>query len=312
MKPNNETCDGCMDMSCYRPRKHLSISSLCVAGRCPRKFYYQYGLGLRRVSATNAMTYGTAIHRAVEHAYDGDIDAAMKAFQESFGDTECDEKRNPRRAEALLRDYMRTHRAGGSFYQLIEPPRVVQAAEELSRYELVFAIDVGIDIPFVGRIDGVGKSTDTDELWAVEFKTSSRLGSQFLRGFQTNPQVIGYALALEQTTGKPVAGTIIEGLLAAKASTNTLLAPIHVAQHSKQQFVQWIIQISATISAWEQTEQFPQNFATCTPYPAFGSHGFPCDYEDLCLSVEPENLYGMFDVSPDKPFLAEGEEVKDG
>jgi hypothetical protein len=205
----------------YKPREWLSISSLVSFARCPRKFFY--GSGCRLISYTEkaALDFGTAIHKGFPECLVGEhgtkLPRAMSGFMSCWRQELDDEKRNVARAQAMFNDVILTHY--NSIYKLLPPPAGVLSIEDkVNDYEIPFAIDIGLDVPLVGRIDGWGSHRDTNELWAIELKTSSELSPRFLDSFQLNPQPLCYTLALKQLTGEKVRGCMIEGLSVSRST----------------------------------------------------------------------------------------------
>ncbi len=267
-KANSSYCGRvCMDE--YRPRKHISPSSFCKLARCPRLFYYQYGLGLNKVGRDDtALKYGSAIHYALPECYPSGrgIDAALEAFSGVWQDydSKLDPKRNTARARLMLSDFLYKHRAENSNYTLVPPPLGADPLEKISDNEVAFALDMGLSIPVVGRVDALGRDNLSGKLWAVEYKTSVRLGAQFLGGFRLSPQILTYTMALRILTDEQVDGCVMEGLLSAKTKTETLSHPIWVTEHSSEEIISWYKYWWTKLGEFENTECFPKNLNMCT------------------------------------------------
>jgi hypothetical protein len=231
------------------------------------------------------------------------MDAFLSIWQDR--DSLGDDKRNSRRAKLMLMNFMATHEGHRSIYTLIKPPPTnLQIEDPTSDNEIAFAIDVGLDIPVVGRIDGAANHRDIpDELWGVEYKTGSEMSTRFLTSFDADPQVGIYTLALSSLYNKRARGVIIEGLLVAKTTVNSMSYPVFVNDTFLEDTIQWIQWQYAQLKSFEERKHFPKNRAACTPYPGFGSPGYMCDYADLCSVPDWTRLSGQYEISEEKVFV---------
>jgi len=287
----------------YEPKPHCSVSSLCCMYRCPRYYFYRCGCRLGLEGEHPALKFGEAIHAAIPYAFIGDIEKAMSLFSTVWGTTPEDRKRNPIRAEAMLKDFARAHQSGNSIYTpLPAPPNRATTERALSEYEVPFVVDVGIPVPFVGRIDCRGKHRDTGKTWGVEYKTTSELGQCFINSFALSPQVLCYALALKVLVDEDLEGYFIEGLLVAEKSCNTLAIPITIRPHFIKAALQWIGNTYSKIQACEENQDFPPDYAGCNPYHAFGRAGYSCMYEPLCSVEDWTSLKDMYIQFPEYVF----------
>jgi len=95
--------------------EYIDASSISTFARCPARFFFKRVLGLSQPGAKRiAPDYGTAIHRALPHCYNGTngVATAMHEFRcawsaMDYGDD--DEKRNTERAEHVLADFAMRH-----------------------------------------------------------------------------------------------------------------------------------------------------------------------------------------------------------
>jgi len=283
-----------------REVKWLSYSSAKEIHRCRRRFFWHKKLGLTKPFSVDAMKYGAAIHYALPHAQRGDIAMAMAAFQEAWAGGIEDSKRNTSRAKALLMDFMRSH--SPAIYKLIPPPGTFESSDPVSDDEVPFAIDLGFDIPIVGRVDALADWPNRG-LWAVEYKTSSSLGTTFLESFEFEPQALTYALALV-TQGIEVEGVIIEGLGVMKSSTKSLTAPIRVSNHELSSVVDWYGEAIKKLQDCERDNYWPKDLSGCTAYTSFGCPWYSCEYRYLCKAGKdwPE-MVGLYETEEPNPFV---------
>lgn len=296
----------------YQPRTHLSISSLMNFSRCPRRFFYQSGCRLQKGEEHAALKYGSGIHAALPHLLSGDektrmnraIAAFRKIFDEEYDNSIADKKRNLSRAKAMLYDFWSSHSHTNSLYSLESPPKTgVKMEDGTSDWEIPFAIDIGIGVPLVGRIDALVRHRDTKALWALEWKTSSELSDRFLNSFENSPQACCYTLALKLYTNEHIEGTMVEGLRVSHVNAENMIRPISIPDFKINNFVKWARFQGAMLLKMEQMQDFHQDYSGCTPYAMFGMPGYVCDYRDLCNVGDWTTLKGFYAVSADRPFI---------
>jgi len=283
----------------YLKKEHLSASSLVDFGRCPRRFFFRDGCRLRKPGGIPALLFGEAMHRGMPHAQRGELGLAVEAFGTIWNEELADRKRSLSRAESIYRSFIGSRK--GSIYRIEAPPET-DCGDRISPDEVPFAIDIGIDVPLVGRIDAVGRHRDTNELWGIEYKTTSELSTRFFAGFTFNPQVTIYTLALKSLSREPYIGVIIEGLQVAITMSKSLAFPVRVEHQALQDTVTWCQDCWKKIRECEESGIWVKNLSGCCPYAAFGMPGYLCDYVPLCMSNDWESLLGLFEVGDPKEF----------
>ena len=292
----------------YTKKRWHSCSSLCAACKCPRYYFYTAGCRLGSSEQIPAMEYGTAMHLALPYCHKGDIGGAMAAFVSHWrplGYTE-DPKRNELRALATLKEFTRSHFGSNSIYEILPPPPGTTPSEKRSDDEIAFAIDVGLDLPLVGIIDALGRHRDLGTLFAIEYKTTSELSTRFMNSFTMSPQALIYWLAISMQVDEEVGGTIIEGLLTAKATTRVQSLPLHFRVHQAEEIIAWIKVIDGRIKTWEAQREWPKDFSGCNSYPLFHMPGYPCEYQMLCSVEDWTPLKGFYKVNEERPFPLQG------
>jgi hypothetical protein len=284
----------------YKKRQWLSISSLVSFSRCPRQYFYGSGCRLESPDPAPALQFGAALHRAIPQLMSGEpattLSRAIEAFDHEWDGSLDDDKRNRASAIRMLMSFAGTHPRDRGLYELLPPPTgpwVIKVPDRVSDWEIPFAVDIGLDVPLVGRIDGWGRNRDTGELWAIEYKTTSELSTRFLESFNLNPQSIGYP-AILRLSGLPVRGCIIEGLLVSKTRNESLCKPVYVEDHHIQDFIQWARWTGAQILECERRGYFPKDLSACNPYSQHGSPGFTCRYDSLCLPSDWTTLKDFY------------------
>jgi len=285
-------------LDCYKGMERISISSAQDFSRCPRLYFYRKGCGLQELEVHQALTFGEGIHKAMPSAMRMQEASALKAFMKVWGvrDALEDPKRNSKRARAILQTFMANHRGDKALYAIIPPPPSRTPIQDMSEDEVPFAVDVGLAVPFVGKVDAVGRHRDTHEVYAVEYKTSSRFGSLFVGAFTTHPQVLGYTTALAILMEEEVVGCVVEALLVAKVKTDTLTLPFTIQDHQVVSFLEWLEGVVEGVQRCEDCGCWPKDVSACTSLPCHGMPGFPCRYQRLCMVEDWQSLKDMYRV----------------
>ena len=293
----------------YRPREYLSISTLLSFARCPRKYFYQK-CGIFPPDESAALCYGTAMHKAVSLALVEGYDPAIEAFISLWKPELSDTKRNIERAKAQLRHFVHTHEKGRSIYTLLPPPKqqVTPADGDVSPYEIVFMIDVGLPVPIGGRLDGWCQHRDTGDYYAFEFKTASRLGSSFFDSLEFNPQCLTYSLVTRTVTEMPIKGVMFEGMLIDPKKVDNLSHPVPVPDYLVEDCAAWLRYVGSLLLSCEEralslikagqdaAAAFPKTFTGCTAYPLFYQSGSNCEYQNLCRVSEWKAMLPYYEI----------------
>ncbi len=289
-------------MVTYQKREYLSISTLLSFSRCPRRYFYQKN-GLQTHEESPALSYGTAMHLAIPHAAAGDFDAAWDAFCSVWDEIKAKNTRNLDRARRSLTHYVHTHQGEKSIFRFQPPPSGnIEVDKTTNDYEVPFAIDVGLPIPLVGRLDGLVKHRDTGEDWGYEFKTTSRLTASFFDQFEMNVQVLTYGLVL-RTLGKPTKGVMVEGMLTSASKVDNMIHLVPIQDHHLDDIVTWIQLKGKMLLACEEAGEFPKDFAGCTAYSHHYIPTYRCEYSDLCRMPNWEDGTSMFAQKPEHKFF---------
>jgi len=301
----------------YHTKEWMSPSALSNCARCPRRYFYSNGCRLAEKKTYPAMKFGEAIHAGLGCLFEGEggggrdtlpLDNAMHAFDRiwtrEYQDENPDPKRNTNRALQIFRHFHANHTVNRSLYTPVSPSGIgTEVANRVSPFEIAFAVDVGCDLPLVGRIDMLGRHNHTGELWGIEFKTTSELSARFVSGFELSPQVLCYSLALQLASHQRIAGVIIEALLVAKVSVDSLILPVFVREHSFEDTISWIHWIRRRIKECEDSGDWPKDISACNPYSQFGQSGYTCDFQRLCLVDDWRSLKDTYVVLPEHRFL---------
>ena len=137
-----------------------------------------------------------------------------------------------------------------------------------------------IHVIYTGRIDAA--IHDSNAIWIMDNKTSSRGGAEFETAFRLSQQTRGYAWALQKILGVPVAGLIMNALVikppTLKVYNNTELQRI-TYHYSQDSLHEWEDNMRATVTDLVASlirGYFPQTGLS------FKSPCAGCDYVENC------------------------------
>jgi len=85
-------------------------------------------------------------------------------------------------------------------------------------------------------------------------------------------------------------------LQTAKIKTDTLAMPIHVNDKALEDIVSWYKRWWRVYEEGLVSGKWDMELSACTPYSQYGTQGFVCEYQQLCMTDYPEELVGMFSV----------------
>lgn len=287
--------------SLYTPRRWLSVSDLTAFARCPRHFFYR--TGCRLGGSALAMTFGEAIHAAMNHE---SLEDRLKAFSAVWGETEAG-RFSAGTGYRILTDYH------NNWHPPYQPVRLDPSSRSLfpsvSPNEVVFALDIGGHVPLVGRIDNFARYED--KLWILEYKTTGQLTDKFFEAFEPCPQLCCYVLAARTYLNQEIPGAILEAIRVSTANSLVDWRPIRYPDHWIDSFTRWARARMAEIQYWESRlaegdpDAFPLDFTGCHPYARFGSSiGWRCEYISLCERSDPSTLLEIFTQRPERAYDA--------
>jgi hypothetical protein len=298
----------------YETREWVSITELATMSRCPRAFFYKVGCGLTKDAP--ARCFGTAVHTAIPLAISNDLSSAIKAFDESWLPTGFeslgDKKNNAKLAYKMLADVQKTHTVTSHPYELLVPPKRFDIRECHSQWEVPFAVDIGGEVPLVGRADGLARMKTTGTHWMVEFKTTSEDGERFSNAFEINPQILGYCLAGRMLyPDLNIQGVILESLYKSgvehkrdgSPTERTIARPIFVRDHHIDSFVKWARWRIAEIKEMERRKDFPQDISGCNAISQYGLPLYNCEFMPLCQPSDWRVHKDLFKVDRHVPFV---------
>ena len=175
-------------------------STLSTFQTCRRKYYWQYIRHLRPIIKGAPLIFGSAVHEALDMYYqeganDESMAKAIAHFSEIYQTPEGDELRTVENGVKMLTWYYTKYK--DEHFKLVGKP------------EEGFVFFIG-DILYGGRLD---LPVEWDgQLWIMEHKTTTRLTGGYFSQFELDRQPTGYIIALEEFTGRKVAGCIINAM----------------------------------------------------------------------------------------------------
>lgn len=280
----------------YKSKDWYSPGALCSFSRCPRHYFFSKGCRLMKLPVHCSLDFGRAMHKGFPVATTQGPAAAIKAFKEEWGSNEGDAKRNIEAASAILSDFALRQKP----YELWKaPPAKLKA--DVNEWEIPFALDLDLEKPIMGILDGWGKNKATLRPCGVEYKTSSYgIGGGFFDSFRRNPQIIIYDMVLKEFI-EDFEGVMLEGVFVGK-NENNVCQPIWITDQETERCKDWIRRKATEIQICEEHGVWPQEFSACNSYPWFYKPGFNCDFLDLCQSPRWTELLDLYEVSEHSPF----------
>lgn len=265
----------------------LDSSTLKTFLECPRKYYWSYVRHLTPQRIRTPLTFGAAIHNALEHHYRGnDPEESLRVFLDEFEDQEHDTIRTSARGAELLRKYFDKHPLHREPFTLLLPP------------EQRFEIQIG-EYKYIGRLDLIIEWSGLNLV--MDHKTSSRMGPYFFDQFRPDLQMTGYCFAASQLLDQTIHGSAINVLYMTKTKMEFHREIISREPFEYREFISLVTTLANEITTLrsrprEEYSLWLPNWTSCGRW---GS----CEFKDLCLAEDPEPLTEyLFDVRPWHPF----------
>ena len=275
---------------------------------CPAKFDLRINQGwsVRRRSA--ALGAGGALHEGLAAWYRGHgLDAAIAAIEAAWpSEMPVDDYRTLSKTTGVMRDYARTYPA--------ESFTVVGIGNADPMVEVSFTIETGLFLlcpehlkrgvegycPICGReLEPIeyGGIFDTlieasRQVYILEHKSTSRLGSDYFYQFKPNNQVTGYVWGARQLSGRPVGGAIINAIGVYKSQATKFERSI--TTRNDTDIIQWKRDVEAAcheIQYHRLTGYFPRRTAACQLYGSCEFHSVHVLSSDLEQIKRLENDY---------------------
>lgn len=273
---------------------------------CPRKFYYQYHLCRAPAGLNFPIQFGIAYHKYrenLEMLYLNDSDVALWPRYHQVASAVCQENwqepplghKHEWQTNARLRTTL--NMAFDRWKMEKENNRLV-----VIHAERPFELTLPSGHRFGGRIDQLLEWNN--KLWIRDFKTTSRMGASYESRFDPDNQMTGYTWGMQQLSGRPVEGVIIEVVYNTKTKGPeffqflTTRSQFHVeswletVQHELE-----LIELHKTKDVWPQRTGYCLNFGMCAFHEACQQSSWPSI--DDWLSTETIESHWDF-MNPDK------------
>jgi hypothetical protein len=283
---------------------HIDSTMVNAFRACPRKFWWEYVLGLRPADTSIDLHAGAVFSATLERFYNEvyhnglDSSAALaraySTFQHDWGDFVIRKERHPKTPEnmwAAVEDYVRVYPPGSDSVQ----PYFTGGG---ATFEYSFAIP--LDFPnfprhpvsgdpfiYAGRFDLLGKKDNRPVI--RDEKTAQRLESNWSEKWDLRSQFLGYCWAL-QHLGIPCNTVVVRGVIVTLTSIRQVEAIKLYPQHLIDRWFEQLRRDLFRLTACWNEQYFDYNLGdTCTNY----SH---CPFIPLCSSNQPENWYDSYEV----------------
>lgn len=282
--------------------KIWDYTSLNIFLSCRRKYYWRMVRHLEPKTVSPALTFGLALHAALDAYYTEGIEKALEIFKATYKDREGEELRTVANGIKLLEAYAVVYKH--------EPFKV------LGKPETGFVFPIG-DILWGGRMDLPVEWNG--DLYIVEHKTTARLASNFFKQFTPNMQVTSYIAGAQQYLGKKCHGCVINALEpwkqlkrpSAKSKKTEDHFARYVATRSQDDIEDFYATVSGIVSDIIECESGLNNF-----YPNESncfSYNYDCPYKQLCVYGDDDRFIKRdYNISKWEPYkqLAEGTDDK--
>lgn len=272
----------------------FDFTALDTFQACPSKYKKRMLQHLSPKTVAPALEFGKAIHMGLEQYYLAlrkefpriqAIGNALSTFKENYT-REDDPKRTQLIGEQMLQDYTEVYQK--------EPFKVIDV-------EVGFAVPLG-GFTFTGRLDALVEWDG--QLYVMEHKTTSMLGTTYFKQFEMSMQIDGYIYAAEQLTGRRCLGVLVNAMQprtkTKKLEDHFARDPIGRTQFEREEFVREVPLLIKDILKSEESGEFVRSKRSCFSY------NYQCPYWDLCKYGEDEKMITRdFNVEKWEPYKVE-------
>jgi hypothetical protein len=237
----------------------------CIADylHCPKLFYWRWVRGLVPKEEPPALFFGRVFHEALLVWYkSGDRALAIKEFDAIPTVGIGDDRRTREHGQVIFDEYI---------------SRWGKESWEVLYLEKEFMIEMPNGKKYGGRLDEVVKWND--QIYVVDHKTTSQLGSYFFKGFRPSVQMDGYAYACRKIWGQ-CSGIVINGISSAAKPKERFGRDVSVRtpdeiDRFEEQFEMWTNNIEQDY----MNGRWPLYYTACNNYGQ-------CMYWNLCVYGE--------------------------
>lgn len=292
-----------------RTKVSINFSSLDIISTCLRKAKYYFIDGFVSEDEADALTFGSAIHKALEHWYSLPVDQRdlpkdFKAVAENmaFGhelETPCThggsgsleavrqfclrgqglarlpegDKRSRINGVEILKAYFKHYSSDGLTVVSDATGPIIERHLEMLLHE-----DAQIVINLHGTVDAVLENKQTGFVYGVDHKTTSQLGTQFYNRLKPNHQYTGYLMLVRDQLGIDTYDFMVNAIQVAKTKIEFAR---QITTRNEEDFAELksivIWRVNEFLSA-KALDIWPMNAPNpCSSYGA-------CSYLDACSS----------------------------
>ena len=286
----------------------INYSSLELIQTCLRKAHYSLNRKLRQDKESEALAFGSSIHKALEYWYQLDVserelprsleeDAKMLAAGHALDEPArhgaleairqfvlCrqhvlaflpdNDKRSLMAGVALLKAYFK-HYANDGFVVAKD----ANGAALVERFCSARMYDTPhLKIDYFGTVDCVLQNTQTGMLMVADHKTTAALGKEFYDRCKPNPQYTGYVWLAREALGIDTRLFMINGIQVAKTKTEFAR---QITDRTDEDFQELRSSVVHRVSEWIRlTEHDSHHYPMTAPNPCSMYSG--CTYRKVC------------------------------
>ena len=264
----------------YKDMEVFSWSMLAKYMTCHKAYNWRYDKMLTHERKSKAMSFGSTIHDGLATWYKtkdlGATCASMEFIGNELGllpDSESDPKHSIERARNVMLKYVDRYKDFDFNMTMVEVPFLVEVETETKPFL------------FAGTIDGIAEVENQEGekmLYIAEHKTTTRMGSDYIKSFHPNNQITAYSWALSKYLDRVLYGSIINIIHLLTHETNFIR---HTTTRAAWELERWeddLRNIVRDIRAAAERGVYYLNTSQCNVY---GS----CPYQTLC-NTAPQNV----------------------
>lgn len=276
----------------------IDSTSLTTFQTCPTKHDLQMRQGYKSRYGSPALTFGGAIHAGAAewHKGRGEI-AALMAIEEAWpANYNVDDFRTKGKAIDVMRGYIRRYPSENFQVKMVEVPFLLDTGMWCDCTNCIWKGDIpespaikvaapswlydekvftGWECPicqhpvesieyggiFDGLIDFGG------QIYILEHKTTSVMGSTYFNQFRPNNQISGYVWAGQQLSGSPVSGALVNAMgVYAKGETKF---DRQIIGRTTDEIIEWkrnIQTVCSEIARAQHAKRYEMRTVSCTMY----------------------------------------------
>ena len=239
----------------------INFSSLDVINVCPRKAYYSLHERWKSNDSAPPLVFGSAIHKALETWYLGDIDKrtlpknfndqaqravhgfevedeesvaiqAIKAFANECTDviTPDNDARSLENGAKILANYFKTYQNDNLTILRDANGPMVERMGSFTMYETE-----SLTIEYFGTVDAIFRNEATGIITVADHKTTSTLGTQFYSRLKPNHQYTGYIEIAKRCFGLDTSLFMVNGIQVAKTKHDLVR---QITKRDEQDFIE--------------------------------------------------------------------------